>query len=460
MSRNPSGASAPPQPEVVAAGLDDAGAGVGVVDGAEYHVPDLLPGERARVAIEHKSPHGQRAWARIVRRTSPPSPDRVEPACPAAGRCGGCAWQHLAYPAQLVAKRARVVAALATLGDAAPAVAAPVPSPRPLGYRNKGKYVVADGRHGLVLGAYAPRSHKVVDSIGCRVVTSRIDDVAIRVRRAAAAAGLRAYDERHRDGELRYVIVRSDDRGGALVVLVVTSATRAEVLAAAAAAVAAYPPVRGVVAMRNDRTDGAIVTDDVTVLHGVGALIEDVAGCPVEVGAGEFLQINRDQAAALHGRAVDLALDGLAEGAVAVDLYAGLGAIALGLARRGARVTAIELDPGAVAALRRAAAAGGLADRVTAIAGDAAGVPAGADVVVVDPPRKGLAAPALAALIAAAPPRIVYVSCGPDALARDLAALHAAGYRIADGDVAEPYDLMPGTAQIEVVLRLTRPTTS
>ncbi|MCA9679915.1 MAG: class I SAM-dependent RNA methyltransferase, partial [Myxococcales bacterium] len=79
-----------------------------------------------------------------------------------------------------------------------------------------------------------------------------------------------------------------------------------------------------------------------------------------------------------------------------------------------------------------------------------------ADVVVVDPPRKGLAAPALAALIAAAPPRIVYVSCGPDALARDLAALHAAGYRIADGDVAEPYDLMPGTAQIEVVVRLTR----
>lgn len=454
----------PRKPTVVATAIDDAGAGVGVAvagDGKggdlRVHVPDLLPGEAAEVAIEHRSPHRAEAWGRIVRRVGPASPHRVAPACPAWGACGGCVWQHLDGDAQLVEKGRHVAAALADV----PAIAAGevviepvVASPRPLGYRNKGKYVVGVARGRLILGAYAPRTHRLVDTAGCRVVAPVIDDVARATGDAAAAAGLVAYDERAAAGELRYVIVRADATAGALVVLVVTSAARADALAAAASTIAAHPAVRGVVAMRNDRTDGAIVTPDVRVLAGQGALVEDLAGCPVEVGAGEFLQVNRDQSRAIYERVAALALDGLrADGVIAVDLYSGLGGIALTLARRGALVHAIEIDAGATAALARAAAAGGLGARVRVHTGDASEVErAGlvADVVVVNPPRKGLSAATRAALLALAPARIVYVSCGPDALGRDLVALSPA-YR---PDTVAPYDLMPGTPQVETLVRL------
>src|SRR5512143_1262859 len=117
--------------EVEATTLDDSGAGIGLSGKTSVHVGDLLPGERAEVAIDHHSPHKAQAWGRIVKRIGPASPERALPVCPGFGRCGGCVWQHLAYPAQLAAKRARVAAALGELAQ----VEAVVPSPAELGYR-------------------------------------------------------------------------------------------------------------------------------------------------------------------------------------------------------------------------------------------------------------------------------------------------------------------------------------
>ncbi|HSN30989.1 MAG TPA: hypothetical protein VLT45_32105, partial [Kofleriaceae bacterium] len=137
--------------EVTATELDEAGLGVGLSAGRRVHVTDLLPGERAEVAIDHVSPHKPEGWARIVRRLGPTSPERVEPKCPGWGRCGGCVWQHLSYPAQLEAKHARVVKELAHVGVPVSPVR---PSPALFGYRNKGKYVVGlAGKH-VVLGAF------------------------------------------------------------------------------------------------------------------------------------------------------------------------------------------------------------------------------------------------------------------------------------------------------------------
>jgi 23S rRNA (uracil1939-C5)-methyltransferase len=197
--------------DVTATGLDEAGWGVGTSAGKLVHVADLLPGESAEVAIDHASPHRPEAWARIVRRLGPLSADRAEPACPAFGRCGGCVWQHLDYPAQLVAKRERLLAALADvpgLRAGTVTVALVRPSPFELGYRNKGKYVAGKASGHLVLGAFAPRSHHVIDTLGCRVVTPVIDEVATWVRGAAETAELEPYDEGTRAGELRYVVVR------------------------------------------------------------------------------------------------------------------------------------------------------------------------------------------------------------------------------------------------------------
>src|ERR1044071_418021 len=213
--------------ELQVTSLDEAGAGIGASGAIAVHVADLLPGERAEVVIDHFSPHRPEAWGRIVKRVGRPSPDRVAPVCPGFGRCGGCVWQHLAYPAQLVAKRARITAALAevpAVASGAIEIAAVRPSPVLTGYRNKGKYVAGLSGDHLVLGGYAPRSHEVVDTLGCQVVAPIIDEVAIWVRGAAERAQLAPYDERSRTGELRYVIVREAD-GDVLIVLVAAPRT-------------------------------------------------------------------------------------------------------------------------------------------------------------------------------------------------------------------------------------------
>jgi 23S rRNA (uracil1939-C5)-methyltransferase len=451
--------------ELIATELDDAGCGVGTSEGRRVHAVDLLPGEHAEVEIDHESPHRPEAWGRVVRRLDAASAERVVPDCPGFGRCGGCTWQHLAYPAQLAAKRQRVVAALGdvpAVRAGAVAVAEVRPSPQQLGYRNKGKYVagLAGGR--VVLGAYAPRTHEIVDTLGCKVVAPIVDEIASWVRGAAESAQLVPYDEARRAGELRYVIVR-EAGGDVMIALVVASGTQRDKLERVANALARHPAVRGLVAIHNDRRDGAIVPagSSAHVLLGHGHLVEQLAGVPVEVGAAEFLQVNREQAAAMYARVAELAA-GASPGALAVELYAGLGGIGLQLARAGMRVVAVELDPDAVAQLRRASERAGLP--IVALAGDAgrlrdelrARLDATPAVVVVNPPRKGLGEDVRALLVELAAPTIVYVSCGPEALGRDLAALAAHGWA---PDAIEPFDLMPGTPQIETVVRLRRATT-
>jgi 23S rRNA (uracil1939-C5)-methyltransferase len=443
---------------VDAASLDEQGLGVGIVEGRAVHVADLLPGERAEVAVDHTSPHAAEGWGHVVRRIGKASPDRTRPACPRFGRCGGCTWQHLGYGAQLGEKHRIVATALAGV----PAVAAGtvgvervVPSPEQLGYRNKGKYVAAaqDGR--LVLGAYAPRTHTVVDTLGCRVVAPVIDELATWARGALEGAGLEPFAEAARTGELRYVVIRASASGDALVALVVASGTARRKLEQVANAMARHPSLRGLVVTRNDRRDGAILPAGAPadVLAGTAVITERLGGVDVDVGIGEFLQVNRRQAAAMYARVAELAAPDA--GVRAVELYAGLGGITFSLATRGADVLAIELDDDAVASLRRAANRAGL-DRVRAEAGDAASLTRHlrgerADVVVVNPPRKGLAVAAIDALVAAAPARIVYVSCGPATLGRDLARLDGHGYA---PTVIQPFDLMPGTGQVETVVRL------
>ncbi|MGE3454882.1 MAG: 23S rRNA (uracil(1939)-C(5))-methyltransferase RlmD [Kofleriaceae bacterium] len=449
--------------EVVASELDGSGHGIARGSGGNgtVHVLDFLPGERAEVAIDHRSPHRAEAWGRVVRRIGPASPDRVAPSCPSFGQCGGCVWQHLAYPAQLIAKRQVVASALAEVPAVRvgrTTVAAVRPSPEQLGYRNKGKYVVGRANNGLVLGAYAPRSHRVIDTLGCRVVAPIVDEVATWVRGAAERAGLTAYDEPKAGGELRYVIVR-EAAGDVLIVLVVAPGTERAKLATVATAMTKHPAVRGVVVIENGRRDGAIIPagSEVSVLSGEPHLIEEVGGVAVEVGAGEFVQVNRAQARAMYARVVELAE--VTAGQRAVDLFAGLGGIGLGLARAGAQVVAVEIDRDAVARLEVAAKRAGLS--VKAIAADTNALSAelraelgsAPDVVVVNPPRKGLSPAARSLVVELGARCVIYVSCGPASLGRDLIDLAEHGW---DPDVIEPFDLMPGTGQIETVVRLVR----
>ena len=451
--------------------LDQAGLGVGRVREVDVAVLDVLPGEQAEVVIEHLSRHRNRAWGRVLQRMGPPAPERVRPRCPAFGRCGGCVWQHLAYGAQLERKRGRVAEELAAVGLGLVPVAPVLAAREVTGYRNKGKYVIGVGPSGLVLGAYAPRSHAVVDTAGCQVVEPLIDRVAGAVREALNRTGLPAYDERRRTGVLRYAILRTGGSGAVLVGLVTAGREHDQRLQGAAEALARHPDVVGVVRLENRAESGALLDPQgaVACLAGRPTVTEHVSApgpageVAIELGVGDFFQVNRAQAALLYAevaaQAAALAPDARGPAAMQVlDLYTGVGGIAFALARSGAHVLGVESFAGAVTAARSAAARAGVSAQVRFCVGDAADIGRLAeetrpDLIVVNPPRKGLHDHARAAVIAAAPAGLVYVSCGPASLARDLAALVQAGWQI---ERVQPVDLMPGTPQIETVVSLRR----
>ncbi|HKE15625.1 MAG TPA: 23S rRNA (uracil(1939)-C(5))-methyltransferase RlmD [Kofleriaceae bacterium] len=439
--------------ELLATDLDLEGLGVGRAGDIDVHAVDLLPGERAEVAIDHVSRHAPRAWAAAGRRLGPPAPERVTPPCPAFPRCGGCAWQHLDGAAQLEHKRRRVERALGTLSPA-PAVAPVVPSPNQLGYRNKASYVVSGAGGHPALGAYAARSHAWVDTAGCRVVMPVVDRTAAAVRAALSGGELAVYDESLRAGHLRYAVVRASRAGQVLVGLVATSAAPRPALERAAAAVMAEPGVAGVVWVANDATSGTIIPPDaaIRVLAGAPSIGETLAGVAVDVGIDSFLQIHLDQAEALYARLADLV--GAGPTTRAIDLYCGLGAIAFTLAVRGARALGLERNPSAARAAGRAAERAGLAERARFTAAPAAELPRllgrePVDLIVVNPPRQGLDPVVRRELAAHPPPLLAYVSCGPESLARDLAELARGGLEV---DAVEPFDLMPGTGHVETLV--------
>jgi 23S rRNA (uracil1939-C5)-methyltransferase len=440
--------------------LDDEGAGVATHAGARLHVAGALPGELVRATVTHASSHRPEAWARLDG-VEQPSPDRRPPACAAFGACGGCVLQHLDGGAQLAWKAARLRRAL----DAYPALAgvavsAAVPSPRALGYRNRSKLVCAARGGGVVLGAFAPRSHTVVDLRGCRVSEPPLEALAAALPALISETGVAPYDERTLAGTLRHVVLRANHAGEVLAVLVVARPDAPGVAALARGLRAAHPEVVGVVENVN-RTRGNVIygrgDDAERVLEGAGSLEERVGEVGLRLSPRAFFQANRDVA-------------GLAYAAIArevaprpgehvVDAYCGVGGIALTLARAaGVDVLGIEEHAAAIDDATAGATLNGLSG-ARFVAGDVAerlrDVPS-ADVVVVNPPRKGCD-PAVISAVARLRPRVVaYLSCDPDTLARDLAAL--AG--LAEGGTrvrgVTPFDMLPHTPHVEALAILDR----
>jgi 23S rRNA (uracil1939-C5)-methyltransferase len=440
--------------------LDDEGAGMtapGAADTPRVHVAGALPDERVSAVVEHLSAHAPEAWARLAA-VETPSAARRPSACRAFGACGGCVLQHLDYEAQLDWKRTRVARALAAVDvTVAPCVA----SPRPLGYRNRSKLVPArvDGK--LVLGAYAPRSHDVVDLAGCRIAEPPLDETATALATLLDRARVVPYDEAALTGDLRHVILRASHDSRVLATWVVARPL-ANGPALARAFRAARREVVGVVEHVNRGRGNAIFASDAgadRVLDG-DATIEDrvdVGGRAVRLrlSSGAFFQANRGVAALAYAAIAD-ALS-VRPGERVVDAYCGVGGIALALAGRGAgEVIGFEVHAGAVADAEASAALNGVTN-VRFIAGDVTGALAAidrADVVVLNPPRKGCAPEVLAEVVRLAPRAIAYLSCDPDTFARDLAWLAGRGYR---ANTVTPYDMLPHTPHVEALAILIGP---
>lgn len=399
--------------------LDEDGLGCGRHEGATVHVFGALPGDRALVDVEHRSPHAPRAWGRLVA-LERPSPDRVSPSCPATGRCGGCPLGALRDTAQLAWKATQVAGATHPI----------VPSPKSLGYRNQSKLVFGRLRGAPTLGAFAPRTHQVVDITGCRVVEPVLEEV--RAALLPALEDVTPYDEKTHTGDLAYVLLRSNWRGEVLVTLVGPNVP--------AISRAVHPAIAGVCA--NDGPRGNAIFGAATrVLDGAGELEERVGEVQLLLSPTAFFQVNRDVAALIYA-----AIDAwIAPDARVADLYAGVGGIARTLAARGRPVVAIESNTDAVRDAQR------VPSSVRFMAGDAATSPLDIDAIVVNPPRKGLSTELCTALNASRAGQLAYVSCDPRTLARDLGRLGAY-----TAERIQPYDMHPQTAHVETLALLRR----
>jgi 23S rRNA (uracil1939-C5)-methyltransferase len=441
--------------------LDQHGAGVSEVSfGGErlvLHVAGLLPGEEARVRLDYVSVHqrgGTReAWAASCE-PRVRSPERESPWCPAFGACGGCSQMHMGYAAQLAWKQTRVQSELAAGYALAPlSVEACVPSPLTRGYRNQAKYVYGHERdsEALVLGSFAPRSHAIVDMAGCSMVEPAIEEVRRALLAVLIDEQVEPFDEVRRTGVLRYAIVRATAQSEVLVTLVVARSDWQGAERVATALRAAYPQVRGVVLNLNTGTGNTLFGAHERLLAGQPTVDDTVGDVHVRLSSRSFFQVNRHVAARIYR---DLATSLPARCQRIADVYSGAGGIALSLASRAAEVLAIEENAAATGTAVALLAERGGADNVRFLTGDAAHCLTdvhAADVVVLNPPRTGCAGEVLAAVAGIAPRALLYLSCSPSTLARDLARLVRAGAAI---ERVTPYDMMPHTPHVETLAYL------
>jgi 23S rRNA (uracil1939-C5)-methyltransferase len=441
--------------EIVVDDLAFGGEGVGRLDGYVMFVRGGLPGDRLRVTVtEARGRYGRGVIDAILS----PSPDRVDPPCPYFGRCGGCRLQHLAYPAQLAFKEKQVRDCLTRLGGLAPFELRPiVAAPEPYGYRNKMEFTVAEP--GPAVGLHAAERYDVVlDIERCLLQSDTMNALLDEVRSQARARGLSVWDQRSERGLLRFVTLRHGRRTGEAMVNLVVSAPDVEALMPVADGLKARVPATASVLLNvNDRKASVAVGTEEHLLLGRDHITESLSGVTFQISASSFFQTNTVQAERLFEIVAEAcALDGTE---TVMDLYSGTGAISLLLARRARHVYGVELSTAAIADATRTARVNDI-DNCTFVAGEVRHVlPAlmrdgvRASVVVADPPRAGFHPKALAALAGLAPSRIVYVSCNPATLARDVGDLARQGYRL---EWVQPVDMFPQTPHIEAVARLSR----
>ncbi len=438
-------------------GYTAAGEGVCRVEGRAVFVPGALTGESWDIRILKVT--SSAAWARGERLLLP-SPERREPGCSAAGKCGGCALLHMSYAEELRFKRQRVNDALRRIGGLDFAVEEILPAAEEDFHRRKAIFNVgADPAGRPVAGFYRPRSHEIVSAPDCALVRPEANAAAAGVIRWMECRGIPAYDElAGRDG-VRHILVRSSRLTGSAVVTLVTSLPLAESQRKALIGTLRLccPSMTGLTLCLNRQKGNVVLAGEFTTLWGEPLLTESLCGLRFELSPRAFFQVNPPQAEKLYERAVALAAP--PGTGLALDLYCGTGTIGLCMASRAQRVLGVEVVPEAVENARANALRNGVGNAEFLCADAEAAAQElrrrgeRPDAVVVDPPRKGLAPGVIDCLAGMAPPRIVYVSCDPGTLARDLSLLAKRGYAPASGCAV---DMFPRTVHVETVVLMSR----
>lgn len=434
-------------------GLNHDGEGVARFEGLTIFVPGALPGDLVSARVISR----KKAYARaLVEEVLKPSPARVSPRCPHHGLCGGCRLQHLAYEEQLVYKKGLVEDALRRLGGMKVPVLPVIGMEAPWRYRNKAQVPVAwaDGR--VLAGFYQRRSHTVVDTETCPVQLLPNDEVIRAARRAIQRTGVPIYNEKDHTGTLRHVIARTSRASGETLIILVTKGRelpgKEELLKDLSAGT---KNLVGIVQNVNPRRGNKIFGQEDITLWGRGYLEEKLGGLTFRISPQSFFQVNSSQAEILLEKVREY---GQLTGEETVfDLYCGTGAIALYISRFARRVIGVESVAAAVEDARQNARLNGITNAEFILGRSEEAAPRlakegyAAHVVIVDPPRGGCRPELLETIITLNPEKVVYVSCNPATLARDLKYLAKGGYRAIE---AQPVDMFPHTSHVETVVLL------
>ncbi len=417
------------------------GRGVGhLADGGKaIFVPDALPGETVHVQLTESR---KRYSLGQVKERLLTSPDRVTPPCPLYGVCGGCNLQHLSYEGQLLAKRQQVVSALQRIGGIADAqeITAPcLASPETFAYRNHAQFMV----NGAAFGFFAARSHNVVDGDTCLIQDPEADRIRALVRRYETPG-------------LRQLIVRTGrETGESMVILAVTHLKTAE--ADLADLLHALAPEVTSLWLNEALPDRTLTGKLWRHVAGHKTITETVNGVRYRISPQAFFQVNSRQTAQLYHLVEDAcALTGEEN---VLDLYCGSGTIGLALAPKARTITGIDIVPASIDDAKFNARQNGFSDKCSYYVGAAETVlpslsakAAPFDLVIIDPPRKGCDERLLQTILKLAPERLVYVSCDPATLARDLKILRTA-YEVL---TVTPVDMFPQTAHVETVVLMSK----
>ena len=431
-------------------GFTSEGLGVCRVEGCAVFVPNAAPDEEYELRIEHIGKHA--AYGKIVSIITR-SEARVNRACPYAKQCGGCDFHHISYEAECEIKKQRVLDALNRIGGQELTELEITGAKTCEGYRNKVQFPVAKGKAGF----YKRGTHELIPIDHCLIQPKCADETRQAVLKWMQECHVSSYDEATHTGLIRHIFLRYGEKTGQILVCMVCNGTDLPKKKRLIELLQKIPGMTSIAMNVNTRKGNAIMGDTTKTLWGEDAIEDILCGLRFRISPRSFYQVNRDQAEILYEKALTCAE--LTGEETVLDLYCGTGTITLCLARRAKKAIGVEIIDAAIEDAKKNAERNGIqnAEFFCADAGQTAiklsQEGTRPDVIVVDPPRKGISADVIEAIVTMSPKKVVYVSCDPATLARDVKLLTERGYKLTH---AEAVDLFPRCSHIESVVCLSR----
>ena len=442
------------QYEAVVTDYTAEGQGVAHVEGCAVFVPNAIAGEKYIIRIEKAA----KTWAAgKIEEILEKSPHRVQRECPISASCGGCDFWHMDYEEETRLKAERVRQCLNRIGGESLTEMPILSAPTCKDYRNKAQYPVASQKGRVYAGFFKAGTHQVVENARCLILPDETEQVRNIVIDYVNHYRISAYDETTHKGLLRHIYVRRGAVSGQVLVCLAVNGRKLPHIEALIEKLKAVEGFTTLVLSVNTQKTNVVLGDEEIVLYGKGSIEDTLCGLTFRLSARSFYQINHHQAKRLYESAIQQAE--ITEKDLVLDLYCGVGTITLCMAKAAGKVIGVEVVEQAVADAKENAKRNGI-ENVEFFCGDAGkaalelekqGIRP--DVIVVDPPRKGLNSDTIEALSKMSPRRIVYVSCDPATLARDVALLKERGYVLKNAQAA---DLFPRCSHVESIVCLTK----